>query len=185
MKLAVKPRTGEKKGDVQQIRREGDIPAVLYSSQDPARKITVNGAEFRAVLRNLKMGQLPTTLFHLSDGKQEWKAVVKDIQYDLTSYTVSHLDFEVVHTGSPVRVKVPVECVGIVDCVGVKLGGFLRQIARHVKVECLPEEIPSHFQIDVREMGIRQSKRLKDIVMPKGVRPLASQEDVLVVIAKR
>ena len=68
---------------------------------------------------------------------------------------------------------------------GIKLGGFLRQVIRHVKVECLPKNIPSEFIIDVKDLGIRQSKRLKDLAMPNGVKPLASPEEVIVVIAKR
>ncbi len=185
MKLTVKPRVGEKKGSIKQVRREGDIPAILYSGKQQPIKISLNGAEFSAVLRGLKAGGLPTTVFMLTDGKKEWKAIIKDIQYHLTTYAVSHIDFEELHADVPVNVKVPIQCTGVADCVGIKLGGFLRQVVRHVKVECLPKHIPSEFQIDVRDLGIRQSKRLKDIAMPEGVRPLAGKEEVVVVIAKR
>lgn len=185
MKLTVKPRSGESKGSVKQIRREGDIPAILYSGKKEPLKISLSGAEFAAALRGLKAGALPTTVFTLSDGKHEFKAIIKDIQYHLTTYAVSHIDFEELHDNVPVSVKVPVQCTGIMDCQGIKLGGFLRQVVRHVKVECLPKHIPSEFQIDVRDLGVRGSKRLKDIPMPEGVRALAGKDEVLVVIAKR
>lgn len=185
MKLTVQPRLGEKKSDIKQIRREGNIPAVVYSSKHTPEKITVTGAEFGAVLRELKPGQLPTTVFLLSQGGKERKVIVKDIQYRLTTYQVSHIDFEELVDNVPVSVKVPVQCTGVLDCVGIKLGGFLRQVVRHVKVECLPKAIPAEFQVDVRELGIRQTKRLKDIVMPEGVRALVDGEEVIVVIAKR
>jgi large subunit ribosomal protein L25 len=185
MKLAVKQRISEKKKDIKEIRREGDIPAVIYSSKIQPEKLTVSGAEFKTVLRGMKAGHLSTTIFILSDGKTERRAIVKDIQYHLTTYNVSHIDFEELIEDVPVSVKVPVNCVGVVECVGIKLGGFLRQVIRHVKAECLPRNIPSEFLIDVRDLGIRQSKRLKDLLMPNGVRPLANPEEVLVVIAKR
>lgn len=185
MKLAVKPRLSEKKGDVKAIRREGNIPAILYSSKGTPEKLTLAGSEFAAVLRNMKPGQLPTTIFLLSDGKKERKAIVKDIQYHLTTYVVSHIDFEELIDDVPVCVKVPVNCVGVMDCVGVKLGGFLRQVVRHVRVECLPAKIPTEFLVDVRNLGIRQSSRLRDLKMPEGVKALAKPEEVLVVIAKR
>ncbi len=185
MKLTVKPRTGDKKGDIKQIRREGDIPAVIYSSKTQPEKLIINGAEFGAVLRSLKPGQLPTTVFELSDGAQVRKAIIKDIQYHLTSYRVSHIDFEVLIDNVPVSFKVPINCIGVADCVGIKLGGFLRQVNRFIKVQCLPKDIPSEFLIDVADLGIRQTKRLKDLTLPVGVKPLAAMDEVIVVIAKR
>lgn len=185
MKLAVKPRLSEKKKDVKDIRREGNIPAIIYFSKGQPEKLIIDGTEFKAVLRGLKPGQLPTTVFTLSDGKRERRAIIKDIQYHLTTYVVSHIDFEELIDDVPVNVKVPVNCVGVMDCMGIKLGGFLRQVVRHVKVQCLPKHIPAEFSVDVRDLGIRQSKRMKDVELPAGVKPLASAEQVLVVIAKR
>lgn len=185
MKLAVKERVGEKKKDIKQMRRDGSIPAIIYSSQGQPEKLIIDGAEFSAILRGMKPGQLPTTVFTLTSGKKERRAIVKDIQYHLTTYQVSHIDFEELVENVPVSVKVPINCTGVADCVGVKLGGFLRQVVRHVKVECLPGHIPSEFIVDVKDLGIRQSRRLRDIAMPKGVRALARPEEVLVVIAKR
>ena len=80
MKLTVKPRVKDKKGDIKQIRREGDIPAIVYSSQGQPRKIIVSGEEFRAVLRSMKPGHLPTTVFTLMEDKSEKRTIVKDIQ---------------------------------------------------------------------------------------------------------
>jgi large subunit ribosomal protein L25 len=185
MKLAVKERVGEKKKDLKQIRREGHIPAIIYSSKGQPETLIVDGPEFATILRDMKPGQLPTTVFSLTGGKKERRAIIKDIQYHLTTYRVSHIDFEELVDNVPVSVKVPVNCIGIAECIGIKLGGFLRQVARHVKVECLPVHIPSEFLVDVKDLGIRQSKRLKDIAMPKGVRPITSPEEVVVVIAKR
>ena len=71
------------------------------------------------------------------------------------------------------------------DCVGIKLGGFLRQVIRSVKVRCLPKNIPQNFELDIRNLKMRQSKRLSDLVMPEGVTPLAATDEVVVVIAKR
>jgi large subunit ribosomal protein L25 len=185
MKLAVKERVSETKKDVKAIRREGDIPAVMYAPGQEAKKIIVNGAEFKAALREMKPGGLSTTVFSLDLGKGGLRAIVKDIQYNLTNYDVIHIDFEQLHDAVPVCVKVPVVCTGIMDCVGIKLGGFLRMVSRTVTVECLPEHIPVEFKVDVRELNIRQSKRLKDMVMPQGVKPLMSPEQVLVVIGKK
>lgn len=185
MKLTVKSREGDKKGNIKQVRREGNIPAIIYSSSCKPEKLIVEGVEFAAILRGVLPGQLPTTIFTLNNGQKARRAIIKDIQYHLTTYKVSHIDFEELVEDIPVSVKVPVNCTGIADCVGIKLGGFPRQVTRHIKVECLPKHIPAEFIVDIRDLGIRQSRRLKDIAMPQGVRPLASTDEVIVVIAKR
>lgn len=185
MKLTASARTTTKKSETKQIRREGKIPAVLYSAGSANQQITLDTAEFDAVLRNMKPGRLPTTTFTLVIDGAEKKAIIKDIQYQLTSYRVSHIDFEELFSEIPVSVKVPIQCTGVADCAGIKLGGFLRQVKRHVKVECLPKHIPSEFTVDVTDLGIKQAKKLSDIAMPEGVVPHAKMDEVIVVISKR
>lgn len=185
MKLTAEKRVIAKKSDIKKTRRDGKIPAVVYSQGKTSQLISLNGAEFGAVLRQMKPGHLPTTTFSIMVDGKETKAIIKDIQYQLTTYQVSHIDFEELISDVPVNVKVPIQCVGVADCAGIKLGGFLRQVIRHVKVECLPKDIPAEFIVDVKDLGIKQSKKLKDLVMPKGVKPLAKLEEVVVVVAKR
>ncbi len=101
------------------------------------------------------------------------------------NYSVIHLDFEELHSDVPVTVKVPIEMTGVVDCIGVKLGGILRQVIRHVKVRCLPKDIPSCFYLDVKSLDLRQSRRLNDLEIPETLRPLVDLNEVAVLIAKR
>jgi len=186
MKLNMSKRVGTKKGDVKAMRREGNIPAILYSQKRPTENVVVNGTEFGAIIRQIEQGRLATTVITLVDGKSEVRAIVKDIQYHPTSYQVLHLDFEELVDGVPVKLKVPVECTGVADCVGIKLGGFLRQVIRYVRVECEDSKnLPSNFEVDVRDLGIRQSRRLAEIPLPKGIRALTKLDEVVVVIAKR
>ena len=184
MKLTVTPRMGATKGEIKKIRREGNVPAVIYGLGKPVEKITVNGPEFQAILRNLPKGQLATTVFELHlDGKNR-QAIIKDIQYNVANYGVEHIDFVLMSKDSPVTVNVPIQIIGIAECPGIKLGGTLRQVIRTLKVSCLPKDIPSEFQIDIRELNITGSKRLSDIVIPANVRPMAPMTEVAIVIAK-
>jgi large subunit ribosomal protein L25 len=185
MKLTANVRSSTKKSDTKQIRREGKIPAILYSAGHPNQQLTLDGAEFSAILRGMKQGHLGTTIFHLKMDGKEKRAIIKDIQYKLTTYQVSHIDFEELFDDVAVSVKVPIQCIGVADCAGIKLGGFLRQVIRHIRVECLPKHIPSEFLVDVRDLGIKQAKKLSDIKIPQGVKPLAKMDEVVVVVSKR
>jgi large subunit ribosomal protein L25 len=186
MKLTMMKRSASKKSELSQIRRSGSIPAVLYSRGQAGENVAVDGAEFKAILRRVKSGCLSTTIFTLTDehGKQR-RAILKDIQYLPTTYDVWHLDFEELFDDVSINIKIPVVCVGVVDCVGIKLGGVLRQVIRTLRVNCLPKHIPAEFELDIRELAIGQTKRLSEITIPKDVRPLADLNEVAVVIAKR
>lgn len=186
MKLETKQRAANSKSEVNTLRRQGYIPAVLYVRGKEGITFAVKASEFGAYLRQVKSGHLPTTIFTLVDDKgNERKAVIKDIQYDITTYNVIHLDFEELVKDHKVNVKVPIECTGVVDCVGIKLGGVLRQVIRHVRVRCLPKDLPAYFELDIRELGLRQSKRLKDLSIPETVSPLVNLNEVVAVIVKR
>lgn len=186
MKLTTEKRTTEKKRDTARLRRDGKIPAVLYSKGEVGETITIDNADFGALLRAINKGALPTTVIALvdSDGKER-RAIVKGIQYHPTTYNILHLDFEELHDDARVSVKVPLRFTGVLDCVGVKHGGVLRLVIRHVKVNCLPKDMPSEFTLDVKELEIKEVRRLAEIDMPKGVKPLVPLSEVAVVIAKR
>lgn len=186
MKLNIQKRSAEKGSNINALRREGLIPAVFYSKSRQSENVSVSKAEFDAFMRQLKPGRLSTTKLTLTgeDGKER-HSIIKDIQYDVTTYNVIHLDFEELVSNTKVRVNVPIECVGMADCQGIKLGGVLRQVIRHLRVECLPKDMPEFFNLDVANLEMRQSKRLRDIVLPQGLRAIADLDEVVAVIVKR
>ncbi|MCY3974963.1 MAG: 50S ribosomal protein L25 [Simkaniaceae bacterium] len=180
-------REGKKKSELTAIRFRSDIPVVMYESGKSGRGINavVNGREFDAVLRKLPKGYLPTTLFDMEWEGTSRRAIVKDIQYHPTTYGILHIDFMVLDDAVPVDLKVPVVPVGEAECTGVKLGGFLRHLIRHVRVRCLPKHIPTDFKVDVRPLDIGDTKRVRDIEVGSEVRMFTPGGEVVFVIAKR
>jgi len=186
MKLNVKPRAAEKKRESKRLRREGTIPAVLYGRNIEAENISVSDSEFQTALRQTPKGRLSTTVFKLEgEGGKARSAIVKDIQYHPTTYNVLHIDFEELQEKIPVKLNVPIEFVGVAECAGVKQGGVLRQVIRSIRISCLPKDIPTVFTIDVKNLGMRQHKKLSDIELPESIRPITDLNEVVVVIAKR
>lgn len=187
MKLQMKHRPAEKKkSDVARMRREGSIPAIIYVQGKPSEMIMVDSSEFAGLMRQVLPGRLSTTVFTLSDGeKKERKVILKEIQYHVTTYDVIHLDFEELKKDTKITVKVPIECTGVADCVGVKAGGTIRQVIRTVKVECLPKDMPTAFEVDIKNLDLFAAKRLSDLSIPDTVRPLANLNEVAVIIVKR
>lgn len=186
MKLAVKPRIHERKSDATRLRREGQVPAVIYH-KDKGEAISISQAEFASGIRQIVSGRLATTICHLDDGKGKAarRAIIKDIQYHPISYEVLHLDFEELQDDRPVKVKIPVALVGEMDSVGIKLGGMVRLVIRGIRVECLPENLPEFFEVDVTKMNIGDTVKIEDIKIPNNVRPLMKMNSVAVSMVKK
>ncbi len=186
MKLKFINRPAENKSERNKLRREGFIPAVMYQHQKEAHSIAVEKSAYQAIVRQLPSGRLSTVIFTLVDEKgKEHRAILKEIQYHITNYEVIHLDFEELLDNVPVNIKVPIEFTGVVDCIGVKLGGVLRQVIRYLKVRCLPKDIPTAFQIDVSQLNLADLRRLQDLEIPPTVRPLVDLHEVAVVVVRR
>ncbi len=186
MKLSLFKRASGKKSEIKKIRREGNVPGVLYGVGHEVQSIYLQGEELQAIFRTLKAGLLPTTVFMLHEGNKTIRAIVKDIHYHPTTYAPQHVDFLALDANTPVSVNVPIMILGAAECPGIKLGGFLRQVIRHLEVRCLPKDIPQQFSLDIQDLQLAQSKRLSDIQVPASVRPTAkNMNEVAVVIAKR
>lgn len=186
MKLKFINRAADKKSESNRLRREGFIPAIIYKRGKEGVAVAISNNEYQSIIRKVQPGRLSTHVFILVDESgKEHKAILKEIQYNVVNYNVLHLDFEELVDNVPVNVKVPIECTGVADCIGVKLGGVLRQVIRHLRVRCLPKDIPSVLTYDVKNLNARESRRLKDLELPQTVRPLADLNEVAVVIVKR
>lgn len=173
------------KGDVRRLRREGKIPVVIYSEGRPGELGTVVRSEVEAGMRTIIPGSLPVTVFELKDAAGQVRtALVREIQYTPTSYEITHIDFLELSPKRAVEVKVPVEFLNASECIGAKLGGQLRHVLRHVSVRCLPANIPAQFNVDVKELGIRQSRRVKDLDISEAVVCLSNIEEVVVSVVK-
>ena len=182
MQLAVKSRT---EPNAKKVRREGQIPAILYSRGAVGEQILVDANDWKKLINLVPKGTLSSKIFELDLHGKKRKAIVKDVHYHVTTYAVLHLDFEELHEDVEVQLRIPVQLMNTVDCAGVKLGGVIRQVVAQLKVRALPRFIPDCFKIDVKEMQLGQSKRLSEIEIPPGVKPVDDMNNVAVVIARR
>jgi len=77
-----------------------------------------------------------------------------------------------------IRVAVPVASLG--EPKGVKQqGGLLEVITREIEIECLPDDIPEQFTIDVTELLIGQSKRAADIELTGSIKLVSAPDSVI------
>ncbi|WP_038500787.1 50S ribosomal protein L25/general stress protein Ctc [Chlamydia avium] len=185
MELVVTSRETDRKSFLKKIRQQGGIPAVIYSKGKSLANIVVDAHVFKNFLSGLESGSLSSTIFSLSYEGRIIRALIKDIQYQVTTYDVIHLDFEELVEERDVKLNIPIRCINAVDCIGVKLGGSLRQIIRYLRVVCKPKDIVPFLELDVRSLGLSQTKKLSDITIPPGIRPITSLKEVVVTVSRR
>jgi large subunit ribosomal protein L25 len=101
-----------------------------------------------------------------------------DQQVDPVRGNLLHADLKRIDLSKRIRVTVPVHTSG--EPKGVKVqGGLLEVITRAVEIECLPDEIPEGFTVDVTELMVGQSKRASDVAVTGSMKLVSSPETVI------
>lgn len=184
MELTIKAREKKSKSEINRIRREGDIPAVVYDKKGNAKSVTVTGTEFHAHLRAIEKGCLATKFFNITDGKEKYKVLIKDITYNRTTYNVLHLDMMKVEDQDQVTIHIPVLCKGEDSCIGINEGGQLKRVKRSVKVSLKVADIPDAFVVDVSKIALGEALRVRDLSLKEGMRVRLQPTQVLVTVSK-
>jgi large subunit ribosomal protein L25 len=171
------------KNAARRCRVAGRIPAVVYGQYKDAEPLALDPKSLTKLIRS-KAGL--NTIFKLQiAGGDSGTAMIVDTQYDPVKDNLLHADLKWIDPEKKLRVTVPVHVHG--TAVGVKTqGGHLEIVTRVVEIECLPDEIPEHFDVDVTPLLIGQSVRAEDLPLPASARLLTLGDAVLVhVIALR
>ena len=154
------------KGAARSIRKNNNVPAVIYGEKKAPVAIELNGRDFEMLL---KTPALRTKLFNIKtkDGVED--AMLMDIQYHPVSDKIVHADFKRINPAEPVNVVVPVEVTNVETSKGIKLGGVLNFAVRKVALRGLVQNIPEKIVIDLIDLNIGETVHGSDLVLPNGV----------------
>ncbi len=173
--LLLKASTGRAEGTrpSRRLRREGQIPAVVYGLGADPVQVSVVWTELReAITTDLGLNALITLEI---DGKKQL-SLVKDIQRHPVRRDVLHVDFIRLEEGAEVEVEVPLVLTGEAKAVD-QASGMVDQIIHMLPVFAKPGSIPDVLHADITDLQVGNSLRVGDIEMPAGVRP-AVEPDV-------
>jgi len=153
-------RNGRGKNEARRLRASGRIPAVVYGGKDGGKPIAVDPKVLAKILRT---EQGANTLIALNvPGAGNARVLVREYQLDPVTHDLLHADFYRVAMDKVIRIPVTVVPQG--EPKGVKQqGGVLDIVHRQIEVECLPADIPHNIEVDVRELMVGQSIRVKDL----------------------
>jgi large subunit ribosomal protein L25 len=174
--VAAQPRSSRGKNEARRTRKAGMIPAVLYGAYKDPVAIAVSP---KAIIQIVRSGGGYNTIFNLDiEGLENTPVMVVDHQNDPIRGNLLHADLKRIDLNKRLRVSIPLGTTG--EAKGVKTqGGLLEVISRAAEIECLPDEIPEHFVVDVSELLIGQSKRFSDLPLSGSMKLLGSPETVI------
>jgi large subunit ribosomal protein L25 len=169
-------RTQRGKNEARRLRATGRIPAVVYGGKDGGKPIAVDP---KVLARILRTEQGANTLIALNvPGAGDARVLVREYQLDPITHELLHADFYRVAMDKLIRI--PVTVVPLGEPKGVKQqGGVLDVVHRQIEIECLPADIPHNIEVDVRELMVGQSVRVKDLATSAKWKAVTDPETML------
>ncbi len=150
-----------------ELRRGGQIPAVLYGPQTESVLLTVNIKELEQIFKKGNIGSIILNLV-IQNGKKVTKpAMIKEFQSHPVSGDFLHIDFYEIDMQRKINVMIPVVTKGI--CKGVELGGLLQIIRREIEVLCMPGDIPEAIELDITDLDMGDSLHVDEIPLGDNV----------------
>jgi large subunit ribosomal protein L25 len=181
--VAATPRSGRGKNVNRRLRLEDKIPAVVYGVGKDSVPLTVSPKEINKILLS---GSGHNTIFDLNiEGGETEPVLITAWQYHPVKGKLLHIDMLRIDMGKRIKVRIPVHTIG--DAKGVKQqGGLFENVSRDVEIECLPDDIPESFTLDVTELMMGMNLRAQDIPLSGSMKLLTAPEKVIAhVVAAR
>jgi large subunit ribosomal protein L25 len=170
-------RTVTSSGQINKLRFDGFIPAVLYGGKQNNINISLKKLHLRDLI---KTETFMSRVFDLDiDGNSE-KVLPREIAYDPVSDEPIHIDFIRISKGSVVTLEIPVKFINLEKSPGLKKGGVLNIVRRKVELKCPTENIPNEIIVDLESIEINTSLKISSVKLPEGVVPTITDRDFVI-----
>jgi large subunit ribosomal protein L25 len=166
LKAEIRKGVGSK--DAAKLRKNGQIPAVVYGHKQEPVSIVLDAKSFRD---ELNQGH---RLMEVEINKKNETLLIKEVQYDYVGTDVTHVDMMRVDVTEMVRVTVPIVLKGTAK--GAQEGGMVETHTGNLEIECRVTQIPEQIVVSVKEMALGDAIHAKDIQLPDGVKLISSPE---------
>lgn len=172
--LIVEKRTETGKGAANRLRRQGKLPVNFYGKKIGSLPVVVPVKEMESILK--QEGENTIIKVRLAD--QEYSAVFREVQRHPLTRKLTHVDLYQISLEDKLRVEVPLVVTG--EAKGVKAGGILQQVLRHLEVEGLPTDLPENIVVDVSDLDLGEHITVAELKLSSDLEVLSDQETVVV-----
>ncbi len=165
--LDVTVRSDLGKGASRRLRRQNQVPAIVYGGEQAPQIISI---ALKDLIKRLENEAFYSHILTLDVAGTPIKAVLKALQRHPATNTPTHADFQRVDETHKLHMHVPLHFINEATCAGVKTqGGLISHQLTEVVVACLPKDLPEYLEVDMGEILVGHSVHLSDLKLPTGV----------------
>ena len=162
------------KSAAKQLRKEDNVPCVIYGGSESPIHFYAHENEFRKIVYTPHVYIIDIVL-----GGDTIRAIMRDIQFHPVTDKILHVDFLRVFDNKKVQIELPITVVG--NSIGVRNGGRLAQNMRKMLVEALVADLPETIEIDISPLRIGSAIRVAEIEL-ENVTFLNNSNDVVIAV---
>jgi large subunit ribosomal protein L25 len=179
--LAAQVRKEQKKGPARRLRQKGFVPAIFYGRSAENILLAIRNDELVKLHKDKKDHAFIKLI--IDDGKQKLEklSLIKELQVQPLTGKLYHADFYEVDEKRKITMEVSLRFVG--KAIGVENGGELQHIKREVKISCLPLNLPDHIDVEVTNLDIGDSIKVRDLKVAEGITILDRPDSAVAAVA--
>jgi large subunit ribosomal protein L25 len=163
---------------VNALRREGLLPAVVYGRRIESIPISLDMREASRILEKAAS----SALIVLDVDGEQYYTLVGEKQRNPVLGTFRHIDFQAVSLTEKVRANVAIQLIGEAPAVDMYFGILVSNLEQ-LSVESLPKNLPERIEVDLGSLQeIGDAIFVRDLSLPKGVEVLDDLNEIVVVV---
>ena len=177
-KIEINKRVDINPQSLKQLRRNGNIPGIYYSSiSKDSIPIFITQKDYYTAIKS------GARIFNILVENKKQNVLFKSVQYHPVTEEVLHIDLYGIRMDQTINIKVVLLLTG--DAIGVKdEGGILNQPLNEIEIQCLPADIPDSFELDISNLGMGDSLNASDIELNEKFTLITNEDAVAVSVTQ-
>ena len=165
------------KGQLNTLRKNGSVPAIIYGGKEQNQKISISKKFLKTLIEQENF--LSSIITINIEGKAQ-NVLPREVKYHIISDEPTHVDFLRVLPGVKIKIEVPVNFINHENSPGLKRGGVLNIVRRKVELKCPSEKIPKSLTIDLDGVDIGESFKISSVKLDPEVIPTIQGRDFVI-----
>ena len=165
------------KGQLNKIKNNGYVPAIIYGGKEDNQKISISKKLLKTLIEK---ENFLSNIIQLNINGKSQNVLPREVKYHIISDEPTHVDFLRVLPGVKIKIEVPVNFINQEKSPGLKRGGVLNIVRRKVELKCPSEKIPESLTIDLNDVDIGESFKISSIKLDPDVTPTIQGRDFVI-----
>jgi large subunit ribosomal protein L25 len=155
IKIEGQNRTDFGKKATRHLRADGKVPCVIYGGTGNV-SFSAPTSAFRHLVYTPEF-----QLAEISVDGNMYRCIMKDLQFDVVTDSLTHIDFLELVDDKKVVANLPLKYVGTPE--GVKAGGRLEIKMKTVRVRTFPKYLKAAIEVNIANLKLNENMRVSDI----------------------